>query len=85
MRSRGMLAGVVLSCALVSGGWLVKRGLVGATAPAGDNARMFSQVYQRISRDFVDTLSDSALYVRAAEGLVSELNDPHSAFLTLTL
>ena len=85
MRSRGMLAGVVLSCALVSGGWLVKRGLVGATAPSGDTARMFSQVYQRISRDYVDTLSDSALYLRAAEGLVSELNDPHSAFLSPAL
>jgi carboxyl-terminal processing protease len=64
---------------------LVKRGLVGATAPSGDTARMFSQVYQRISRDFVDTLSDSALYVRAAEGLVSELNDPHSAYLSPAL
>lgn len=82
MRSRGLLAGVVLSCALVSGGWLVKRGLVGATVPAGDNARMFAQVYERIARDFVDTLSDSALYRRAAEGLVSELNDPHSSYLS---
>ena len=29
MRSRALFAGVVLSCALVSGGWLVTRGLVG--------------------------------------------------------
>jgi carboxyl-terminal processing protease len=80
-----MLAGVVLSCALVSGGWLVKRGLVGATASSGDTARMFAQVYQRIARQYVDTLSDSVLYVRAAEGLVSELNDPHSSYLSPTL
>ena len=29
MRSRALFAGAVLSCALVSGGWLVTRGLVG--------------------------------------------------------
>src|SRR5262245_36159211 len=82
MRSRGLLAGVVLSCALVSGGWLVKRGLVGTTTPRGSNARMFEQVLQRISRDYVDTLSDSLLYSRAVDGLVTELHDPHSSYLS---
>ncbi|HEY7393652.1 MAG TPA: S41 family peptidase [Gemmatimonadaceae bacterium] len=82
MRSRGLLAGVVLSCALVSGGWLVKRGLVGTTVPRGSNARMFEQVLQRISRDYVDTLSDSVLYSRAVDGLVTELHDPHSSYLS---
>src|SRR5215510_13383236 len=84
MRSRGLLAGVVLSCALVSGGWLVKRGLVGTSAIAsrGDNARMFEQVFQRIAREYVDTLSDSVLYSRAVDGLVTELHDPHSSYLS---
>lgn len=83
MRSRGLLAGVVLSCALVSGGWLVKRGLTGAARESsGASARMFAQVYQRIARDFVDTLPDSTLYTRAAVGLVGELHDPHSAYLS---
>src|SRR5262252_7310734 len=83
MRSRALFAGVVLSCALVSGGWLVTRGLAGVSRhPSGNTARMFDQVFQRISRDYVDTLSDSVLYVRAAEGLVTELHDPHSSYLS---
>jgi carboxyl-terminal processing protease len=83
MRSRALFAGVVLSCALVSGGWLVTRGLAGVSRPpSGNTARMFDQVFQRISRDYVDTLPDSVLYVRAAEGLVGELHDPHSSYLS---
>src|SRR5215472_8365457 len=82
MRSRALFAGVVLSCALVSGGWLVTRGLAGVSRPSGNPERMFDQVFQRISRDYVDTLPDSVLYVRAAEGLVRELGDPHSSYLS---
>jgi carboxyl-terminal processing protease len=82
MRSRALFAGVVLSCALVSGGWLVTRGLAGMSRPSGNTARMFDQVLQRVSRDFVDTLSDSTLFVRAADGLVGELHDPHSSYLS---
>jgi carboxyl-terminal processing protease len=43
---------------------------------------MFNQVLQHVSRDFVDTLADSAIYTRAAEGLLGELGDPHSAYLS---
>jgi len=82
MRSRALFAGVVLSCALVSGGWLVSRGLMGATRTRADRSRLFDQVFQHISREFVDTLSDSLLYVRAADGLVGELHDPHSEYLS---
>lgn len=85
MRSRAMFAVVVLSCALVSGGWFVERGLLGggSAPPAPVNgARLFDQVFERVSRAYVDTLADSALYRRAIDGLVSELGDPHSAYLS---
>jgi carboxyl-terminal processing protease len=85
MKSRAMLTGVVLSSALVSGGWLVERGLVGGEPATREQARMFEQVLQHVERDFVDTLSDSAVYRRAAEGLVEELHDPHSTFLSARL
>ena len=82
MRSRALFAAVILSCAIVSGGWLVTRGMVGTRAARGDNAAMFGQVYQRIARQYVDTLSDSALVTRTIDGLVEELHDPHSAYLS---
>jgi len=78
-----MFAIVVLSCALVSGGWFVERGLVGKTAASPVNGgRLFDQVFERVSHAYVDTLADSALYRRAVDGLVSELGDPHSAYLS---
>lgn len=82
MKSRALLAIAVLSTALVSGGWLVERGLVGSHPAPADRARMFNQVLDHVARDFVDTLSDSAIYSKAAEGLISELHDPHSAYLS---
>jgi carboxyl-terminal processing protease len=82
MRSRGLFAAAVLSSALVSGGWLVERGLSGAGTAGRERARLLEQVIQHVSRDYVDTLTDSTLYARAAEGLVDELNDPHSTYLS---
>jgi carboxyl-terminal processing protease len=83
MRSRGLFAAAVLSSALVSGGWLVERGLAGSGAPGGgERARLLQEVIQHVARDYVDTLSDSTLYMRAAEGLVAELHDPHSVYLS---
>jgi len=89
MRSRGLFAAAVLGSALVSGGWLVERGLSGSGSVVGsggrERARLLDQVIQRVSRDYVDTLSDSTIYARAAEGLVSELHDPHSVYLSQKL
>lgn len=77
-----MLAIVVLSSAVVSGGWLVERGLLGGAARAGGGPHLFDEVYDHVSREYVDTLSDSTLYTRAARGLVEELHDPHSTYLS---
>ena len=78
-----MLAGVVLSTALVSGGWLVERGLLGGpSSPTTNRARMFEEVYRHVARDFVDTLADSTLYTRAVDGLIEQLHDPHSDYLS---
>ena len=35
-----------------------------------------------VARDFVDTIPDSTLYTRAVDGLVEELHDPHSNYLS---
>lgn len=72
----------VLSSALVSGGWLVERGLSGAAPGGRQGGRLLEEVIGHVSRDYVDTLSDSTLYARAAEGLVDELHDPHSEYLS---
>jgi carboxyl-terminal processing protease len=43
---------------------------------------MFEEVYRHVARDFVDTIPDSTLYTRTVGGLVDELHDPHSNYLS---
>ena len=82
LRTRALISATVLGAALVSGGWFVERGLLGTPSPTVDGARVFDQVFQHVARDYVDTLSDSALYTNSAAGLIAELHDPHSAYLS---
>jgi carboxyl-terminal processing protease len=43
-----------------------------------DGARLFAQVLQRIEDNSVDSLSRSAIYEKAARGLVKNLKDPYA-------
>jgi len=43
-----------------------------------DSASVFEQVLTLVSDKFVDTINASALYEKAAQGLVHELNDPYT-------
>ena len=47
-----------------------------------DGARLFDQVLMLVSDRFVDTVDASALYEKAARGLVQQLNDPYSELFT---
>ncbi len=67
--------------ALVSGGWLLQRGFLGGGATVR-HARLFEQVLEHIAVHHVDSASASQLYEQAAVGLIGQLGDPQSAFLT---
>lgn len=79
MRSRAFVVLSVLSTALVTGGWLVARGLDGPSSVSGP--RLFDDVMTHIERYYVDSVSTSDLYGKAIDGMLDELNDPHSVFL----
>lgn len=81
MQSRAMVAGAVLGAALVSGGWLMQNGF-GDGAGAYSRGRLFEEVRTLISRSYVDSVPDSLLYRRAVDGLLGELGDPHTAYLS---
>ncbi|HEX6534210.1 MAG TPA: S41 family peptidase [Gemmatimonadaceae bacterium] len=81
MRSRAFIALAALGGALVSGGWLLQRGLERGTGTYA-RARLFDDVMQHVERDYVDSIPESELYVRATSGMVDELHDPHSVYLT---
>jgi carboxyl-terminal processing protease len=81
MRSRAILVAAILAGATVTGGWLVQRGLHGQP-DAFYGARLFDAVMTHVTRYYVDTLDEQQLYRKAVDGMLDELNDPHSVFLT---
>lgn len=76
-----VVAGLFL-LALVSGAWLLDRGSRTGTFTAYEAAHLFDQVFKHVSSDYVETLSDSALYRKSVDGMLYELHDPYSVFLS---
>src|SRR5579862_3742337 len=56
-------------------------GFIWQAAATRDGSRVFDQVVTLVSERFVDTLDTGALYEKAAQGLVHELNDPYTELL----
>lgn len=76
MQSRAVIVASVLGTALVSGGWFMQRGF---RPPS--TSRLFDQVVRHVQQHYVDTLADTVLRRKAVEGVLNELEDPHSVYL----
>ena len=76
-----MVAGLFL-LAVLSGAWLVDHGSRTGAFTAYEAAHLYEQVYEHVSDDYVDTISDSVLYRKSVDGLLYELHDPYSVFLS---
>jgi carboxyl-terminal processing protease len=69
---------LIVLTAVISGGWLLQRGVSGA----GEGAGLLDEVMRRVSRSYVDARSSEELHRMAVEGLLHELGDPHTTFMT---
>ncbi|MEM7417620.1 MAG: S41 family peptidase [Gemmatimonadota bacterium] len=71
---------IIVVVAVVSGGWLLQEGVDRA-----DNVyvrvRVLQEVVDRVESSFVDDVDSRALYNSAIDGLLQDLDDPHSSFL----
>jgi carboxyl-terminal processing protease len=81
MRSRAVVVLSVLGFSLVSGGWLLQQGMEDGGRTV-DRARLFDDVFEHVSQFYVDSVPQYNLYEKAVEGLLRELHDPHSVYLT---
>ena len=70
----------VVAIALATGGWLLQQG-VGRAANVYIRVRVLQEVVDRVESSFVDEVDRSSLYGSAIDGLVRDLDDPHSSFL----
>jgi carboxyl-terminal processing protease len=81
-RARTVIIGGTFLGAIVTGGWLLQRGASMGTFTAYEGAQLFESVFRRIQNDYVDAVTDSALYRKSVDGMLYELRDPYSAFLS---
>ncbi len=65
---------------VVAAGWLMQEG-VSRASNVYVHARVLQEVVDRVSSSFVDEVDRDLLYNSAIEGLIRELEDPHSSFL----
>jgi carboxyl-terminal processing protease len=79
---RSILAPLVVGgFALATGGWFLQRG-VDQEQNVYVQERIFDEVVSRVTDSFVDKKEPSQLYRMAIDGLLEELGDPHTAFMT---
>ncbi len=82
MRSKAVFVAALLGTALVSGGWLMHQGVSAGTPHVYERARLFDQVVDHVARNYVDRIPEADLYGRATRGVLRELHDPYSVYLT---
>ena len=80
-RRKWVPAVVVTIIALGSGGWLLEQG-VGAQESTVYRARLFDEVHRLVSERYVEEMDSSDLYRMAIDGMLSELGDPYSVFIS---
>ncbi len=73
---RAVVGAILIAVPLVAGGF------VWQNREARDGAMLFDQVLRRVSERFVDTVDATALYEKAARGLIAQLNDPYTTLYT---
>ena len=71
---------LVAGVAVLSGGWLLQH--ESAASGGGVDPRILDEVLSRVSRDYVDSHPQDELYKMAVDGLLYELGDPHTNFMT---
>ena len=80
-RARTVIVAGTFLGAIVTGGWLLQRGSSIGTFTAYEGAQLFESVFRRVQNDFVEPVTDSALYRKSLDGMLYELRDPYSMFL----
>ena len=81
MKYRALVVLATMAGALVTGGWFLQRGLDGSTSTV-NGIRLFDQVVSHVADRYVDSLSRDSIYREALQGMLRELDDPYTVFLS---
>ena len=73
----------LLVAALFAGGWLLQRAVRGGDdRTARDGAMLLDRVMQRVRDNYVEPVDDERLWTLAMQGLLDQLGDPNTTYLT---
>ena len=79
--TRGLRAPLFVALVgLVSGGWLLQQS--GGDDDVYTQARLFEDVLHHIADEYVEPKDAAELYRMAITGLLDQLGDPHTTFMT---
>jgi carboxyl-terminal processing protease len=76
-----MTPALVALIGVMSGGWLMQQG-VDPQRNVYFQARLLEEVVRHVSNRFVDQTDPDRLYRMAIDGMLGELGDPHTSFMT---
>ncbi|HKJ01517.1 MAG TPA: S41 family peptidase [Longimicrobiales bacterium] len=75
-----MAPAAVIAVAVISGGWLLQKG-VDRAENVYVKVRLFQEVVDRVESSFVDEVAPDRLYNSAIDGILKDLDDPYSSFM----
>lgn len=81
-RFRLLPPAALIGLGLLAGGWLVARAVNGDQRRALEGVRLLDTVMESVREKFVDEVPEDKLWEHAMVGMIAELGDPHSAYLT---
>lgn len=82
---RALVAALGFGVLLGVGGWWAGRDLTAASQPSRaplGGARLFDQVVAAIAQKYVDSIPPDSIYAKSVTGMLNELDDPFTSFLT---
>src|SRR5687767_1491360 len=79
-RARWVALTTVIAISFLSGAWLT-RAKPSAEGSVYQQARLFENVVGAVHRHYIDSMGEGDLYQRAANALVTSLNDPYAELL----
>ncbi len=73
---------IVLVAAFFAGAWLIQRAVRGGDRDRRESAQLLQHVMDRVRESYVNEVDEDSLWEFATQGMLAELGDPNTAYLT---
>ena len=72
----------LIAAALLAGAWMLGRALDRDARRSEEGAKLLDAVMQRVRDSYVEPVDEEQLWLGAIAGMMNELGDPNSAYIT---